>query len=135
MKYLWDPSDDKVTPHIYTRCSPFKKGFDENRNFFTGGTAVVIEAGLLNGRQVLVSLGKMEKDMKKAGAQSIGLTLIYIPACLLSLSHQKNIEQSLPGLDRRNNLILYCVENCIQSGITNDALFSRFLAGISVFSA
>ena len=75
MKYLWDPKHDKFIPHIYIRCSPFRKSFDENRIFYHGGTAVAIEAGLLNRNQVLISLHKMEQDVKDAGAQSIGLTM------------------------------------------------------------
>ncbi len=77
MKYLWDPKHDKFIPHLYIRCDPFrdKKGFDENKIFYHGGTAVAIEAGLLNRKQILISLHKMEEDVKDAGAQSIGLTM------------------------------------------------------------
>ena len=49
--------------------------FDEIKIFYHGGTAVAIEAGLLNRTQVLIFLHKMEQDVKDAGAQSIGLTM------------------------------------------------------------
>lgn len=75
MKYLWDPKHDKFIPHLYIKCNPFKNGFDENKIYYHGGTAVAIEAGLLSSKQVLQALHKMEQDVKDAGAQSIGLTM------------------------------------------------------------
>ncbi len=78
MQYLWDEKDQKFIPHIYLNGSPFPKNFDENRIYYHGGTAVAIEAGLLNRKQIAVSLQKMIDDVKAAGAASIGLT-IYPP--------------------------------------------------------
>ncbi len=75
MKYLWDPKHDKFIPHLYIKCNPFRNGFDENKIYYHGGTAVAIEAGLLSKKQVLQALHKMEQDVKDAGAQSIGLTM------------------------------------------------------------
>ena len=73
-QYLWDKDHQKFRPHLYILMSPFK-GFDENDIFYHGGTAVAIEAGVLTKKEVLVSLQKMEQNMKASGAQSIGLTL------------------------------------------------------------
>ena len=75
MKYLWDKENNKFIPHIYLDGSPFPADFDENRIFYFGGTAVAIEAGLLNKKQIKISLQKMLADVKAAGAASIGLTL------------------------------------------------------------
>ncbi len=77
-KYLWDRKKQKFIPHIYLNGSPFPKDFDENKIFYHGGTAVAIEAGLLNREEIAVSLQKMIADVKAAGAASIGLT-IYPP--------------------------------------------------------
>ncbi len=78
MKYLWDKKHRKFIPHIYLNGSPFPKDFDENKIYYHGGTAVAIEAGLLNRKEIIVSLQKMIDDVKAAGAASIGLT-IYPP--------------------------------------------------------
>ncbi|OQP63894.1 hypothetical protein A3860_23470 [Niastella vici] len=74
-KYLWDKQQQKFIPHIYLKGSPFPAGFDENRIYYFGGTAVAIEAGLLNREEVKASLNEMIKRVKQAGAASIGLTL------------------------------------------------------------
>ena len=75
MKYLWDEKNRKFIPHIYLNGSPFPKDFDENKIYYFGGTAVAIEAGLLNKKQVKESLDEMVRRVKEAGAPSIGLTL------------------------------------------------------------
>jgi hypothetical protein len=75
IKTLWDPENQKFIPHVYLDESPYPDDFDENEIYYHGGTAVAIEAGLLNKRQIKVSLDKMIDNVKKSGAGSIGLTL------------------------------------------------------------
>lgn len=75
MKYLWDEANQKFIPHVYLDGSPFPADFNENEIFYHGGTAVAIEAGLLNKAQIKVSLEKMIANVKASGTGSIGLTL------------------------------------------------------------
>ena len=75
MKYLWDKENQKFIPHIYLKDSPFPANLDENKIYYHGGTAVAILAGLLNKKQIKISLEKMIDNMKKSGAGSIGLTM------------------------------------------------------------
>ncbi len=75
MKHLWDEKNQKFIPHIYLNSSPFPDDFDENKIYYHGGTAVAIQAGLLNKEQIKTSLDKMIDNMKKSGAGSIGLTM------------------------------------------------------------
>lgn len=75
MKTLWDAENEKFIPHVYLEKSPYPDDFDENEIYYHGGTAVAIEAGLLNRRQIKVSLDKMIDNVKRSGAGSIGLTL------------------------------------------------------------
>lgn len=75
MKHLWDKKRQKFLPHIYLNGSPFDDSFDENAIYYHGGTAVAIEAGLLNNEQIRVSLDKMIANVKESGAATIGLTL------------------------------------------------------------
>ena len=74
-KYLWDEVHQKFVPHIYLDGSPFPVTFDEAKIYYHGGTAVAIEAGLLSKAEVLAAYLKMQDDVKKAHAASIGLTL------------------------------------------------------------
>jgi hypothetical protein len=74
-KYLWDSKQQKFIPHIYLKGSPFPADFDENKIYYFGGTAIAIEAGLLNKKEIKASLDEMIKRVKQAGAPSIGLTL------------------------------------------------------------
>lgn len=74
LKHLWDKKHQKFIPHIYIQNDPFH-GFNENKIYYHGGTAVAIEAGLLTKKQVLEAYHKMERDVREAGAQSIGLTM------------------------------------------------------------
>jgi glycogen debranching enzyme len=74
-KHLWDNKQQKFIPHIYLKGSPFPADFDENKIYYFGGTAVAIEAGLLNTKEIKASLNEMIKRVKQAGAPSIGLTL------------------------------------------------------------
>ena len=74
-KYLWDKNKQKFIPHIYLDGSPFPASFDESVIYYHGGTTTAIEAGLLNKAEVLGAYLKMQDDVKKAHASSIGLTL------------------------------------------------------------
>jgi GH15 family glucan-1,4-alpha-glucosidase len=75
-KYLWDTKTQKFIPHLYLeKGSPFPADFDENKIYYFGGTAIAIEAGLLNKKEIRSSLEEMIKRVKLAGAGSIGLTL------------------------------------------------------------
>src|SRR5699024_1903758 len=51
-KYLWDKKNQKFIPHIYLNDSPFPAFFDENKIDYHGGTAIAIEAGLLNKKEI-----------------------------------------------------------------------------------
>ncbi len=75
MKYLWDSERQKFIPHIYLDGSPFPDDFNENEIHFHGGTAVAIEAGLLNRNEIEAVLSHMKNNVKLSGAPSIGLTL------------------------------------------------------------
>lgn len=77
-KYLWDETNQKFIPHIYLDGSPFPADFDENLIHYHGGTAVAIEAGLLKQSEIKTVNEQMLKNVKAAGAQSIGLT-VYPP--------------------------------------------------------
>lgn len=72
---LWDKKNNKYRTHIYLKDSPFPSDFDENKIYYHGGTAIAIEAGLLNKKQVKQAYEKMKSNVKAAGAQTIGLTL------------------------------------------------------------
>jgi hypothetical protein len=74
-KHLWDAKQQKFIPHIYLKGSPFPADFDEKKIYYFGGTAIAIEAGLLNKKEIKASLDEMVKRVKEAGAPSIGLTL------------------------------------------------------------
>ncbi len=75
-KHLWDAAKQKFIPHIYLeKGSPFPANFNENEIYYFGGTAIAIEAGLLNREEIKTSLDEMVKRVKEAGAASIGLTL------------------------------------------------------------
>ncbi len=74
-KYLWDAENMKYRPHVYIDGSPFPEDFNENEIFYSGGTAVAIEAGLLSREEIKVSLEKMIANANKVGAATIGLTM------------------------------------------------------------
>lgn len=77
-KHLWDEARGKFRPHIYLAASPFPKDLDEASIYYSGGTAVAIEAGLLTRDEIARSLAAMRANVRKAGAASIGLT-VYPP--------------------------------------------------------
>ena len=74
-KHLWDPGKNKFIPHIYLNGSPFPGDFDENAIHFHGGTAIAIEAGILNKEEISEVLTQMKINVKLSGAPSIGLTV------------------------------------------------------------
>lgn len=75
MEVLWDIKNQKFIPHKYLTVSPYPDDFNENEIFYHGGTAVAIQAGLLNKEQIKMSLDKMIANVKVSGAGSIGLTM------------------------------------------------------------
>ncbi|MEJ7558024.1 MAG: hypothetical protein WKF66_06915 [Pedobacter sp.] len=74
-KYLWDQKRQKFRPHIYLSGSPFPNTFDEEEIYYHGGTTIAIEAGILTKKQVKEAYLKMEDNVSKAKAATIGLTL------------------------------------------------------------
>jgi hypothetical protein len=74
-KHLWDVEKNKFIPHIYLNDSPFPGNFDEDAIHFHGGTAIAIEAGILNKEEISKVLSHMNNNVKLSGAPSIGLTL------------------------------------------------------------
>ena len=74
-KYLWDAGNSKFIPHIYIDGSPFPEDFNENEIHYLGGTAVAIEAGILNHEEISSVLSHLKRNVEASGAPSIGLTL------------------------------------------------------------
>ena len=74
-KHLWDEERQKFIPHIYLDGSPFPEDFDENQIYYHGGTAVAVLAGFLTPDEVGHANQMMLENVKKAHAQTIGLTL------------------------------------------------------------
>lgn len=74
-KHLWDKKNEKFIPHIYLNGSPFPASFNESEIYYHGGTAVAIEAGLLTKDEVKTAYRKMQDNVKKANAATIGLTI------------------------------------------------------------
>nr|WP_068887520.1 amylo-alpha-1,6-glucosidase [Pedobacter panaciterrae] len=74
-KYLWDVKQQKFIPHIYLNGSPFPASFNESEIYYHGGTAIAIEADLLSKKEVKAAYEKMQENVKKANASTIGLTL------------------------------------------------------------
>ena len=74
-KYLWDEKNRKFIPHIYLDGSPFPEDFDENKIYYHGGTAVAALAGMLTEDEIAHANDRMLENMRKAHAQTIGLTM------------------------------------------------------------
>lgn len=74
-KHLWDKAQQKFIPHIYLNGSPFPASFNESEIYYHGGTAIAIEAGLLSKEEVKLAYKKMQENVKKANAATIGLTI------------------------------------------------------------
>merc|ERR1712187_26793 len=89
MKWLWDEERQKFKPHVYVgpvcgpshgsasyECFPYKGSpfvasaeFDEDDIYYHGGTAVAIEAGLLNLTQIQRALSDMRANVQRAGGK------------------------------------------------------------------
>ncbi len=74
-EHLWDADRRKFIPHVYLDGSPFPDDFDENSIYYHGGTAIAIQAGLLDREEVREAAVRMAANVKAAGAASIGLTM------------------------------------------------------------
>ena len=74
-EHLWDPDMQKFIPHVYLDASPFPADFNENVIHYHGGTALAIEAGVLERDEIAAVLTQMEDNVARSGAPSIGLTL------------------------------------------------------------
>ncbi len=72
---MWEAAKQKFIPHLYISGSPFPASFDENKIYFNGGTAVVIEAGLLTLQEIEKANTGMQKNVQVSGAPTVGLTL------------------------------------------------------------
>ena len=77
-KYLWDAKAQKFKPHIYLNGSPFSNSFNEEEIYYHGGTTIAIEANLLTSKEVKQAYLKMQENVLKAKASSIGLTLYRV---------------------------------------------------------
>jgi len=73
--HLWDSERMKFIPHVYLQESPFPADFEENKIHYHGGTAVAIEAGVLERDEIIALTAQMKKNVELSGAPSIGLTL------------------------------------------------------------
>ncbi len=73
--HLWDSKRAKFIPHLYLHRSPFPPSFDEGQIYYHGGTAIAIEAGLLERREIAASLASLRQNVRAASAGSIGLTI------------------------------------------------------------
>ncbi len=78
LEKLWDSVEKRFVPHLYLEGSPFPPDFDEHRIDYHGGTAVAIEAGFLGPDEIRAALERMRRNVRTAGASSIGLT-VYPP--------------------------------------------------------
>lgn len=74
-EHLWDKEMRKYIPHIYLEGSPFPPDFNEREIYYHGGTAVAIQAGLLDIDEIRYANARMVDNVIKSGAGSIGLTL------------------------------------------------------------
>ncbi len=72
--HLW--TGTQFIPHLYLEAgSPFPADFDEARMYFQGGTAVAIQAGLLEPAEVQLTFERMIKNKVDSGSGSVGVTL------------------------------------------------------------
>jgi len=72
--HLWNGS--QFVPHIYLdRGSPFPSDFDESRIYFQGGTAVAIQAGLLEPAEIEQAFVRMVKNKNDSGSGTVGVSL------------------------------------------------------------
>lgn len=75
-KHLWDDTRNKIIPHLYPNGGqPDLGGLDENQIHYHGGTAVAIEAGVLEHDEIDIVNDQMLENVRLSGMPSIGLTL------------------------------------------------------------
>ncbi len=74
-RYLWDDEKNKIIPHIFLDESPLPADFDESLIHYHGGTAIAIEAGLLEPDEIAAVNNQMLENVRLSGMPSIGLTL------------------------------------------------------------
>jgi len=74
-RHLWDKARGKFRPHVYLNGSPFPETLHEDEIYYHGGTTVAMEAGLMNRSEVRAAYRKMQDNVRKVGAATIGLTL------------------------------------------------------------
>ncbi|GLH73826.1 hypothetical protein GETHLI_23280 [Geothrix limicola] len=65
--HLWDAKRQKFRPHLYLDGSPFPATFDEDAIFFTGGTVIAIQAGLLEPREAEASFATLRLHAREDG--------------------------------------------------------------------
>lgn len=72
--HLW--TGTQFIPHLYLdKGSPFPAEFDESGMYFTGGTAVAIQAGFLEPAEIELTFARMIRNKIDSGSGSIGVTL------------------------------------------------------------
>jgi cellobiose phosphorylase len=72
--HLW--TGTQFIAHVYLdKGSPFPAEFDEGRIYFQGGTAVAIQAGLLEPAEVAQAFARMVKNKVDSQSGSIGVSL------------------------------------------------------------
>lgn len=92
--HLWDATRQKFRPHLYLDGSPFPAGFDEDAIFFTGGTAMAIQAGLLAPREAETSFSAMHLNAGEDGPfTTLGLVChpVYPAAFFKNPDHQPHV--------------------------------------------
>lgn len=71
---LW--TGTQFIPHLYLeKGSPFPASFDESKMYFQGGTAVAIQAGLLQPNEITQAFARMIKNKVDSGSRSVGVSL------------------------------------------------------------
>jgi hypothetical protein len=120
MKYLWDEKRVKFIPHLYLDHSPFSADFDENAIYYHGGTSMAIKAGFLSAEQVREANRRMLDDMKKAGADSIGLNFFPVYPKGTFLNPQVDPWSYLNGGDW-TWFGAYAIQNLVRYGFAREA--------------
>jgi len=93
-RHLWDGKRQKFRPHLYLDGSPFPADFDEDVMFFTGGTAMAMQAGLLEPMEAEASIAAMRLNAREDGPfTTAGLVChpVYPAAFFKNPDHQPHI--------------------------------------------
>jgi hypothetical protein len=122
---LWDSAASKYRAHLYLDGSPFPASFNESAVEDFGGTAVAIQAGLLDNQQIKASLAHMNADVKAAGAQSISLS-VWPPYPAASFSVSSGLMN--PGSYQNGGQWAWFGARLIQGLIVHDDLADAFQA-------